>query len=169
VRDDRKRAQERSEKRVFEAFQSPKWSPERAAAYCIAWLKSKALSDTNDSEQGSNEREDDSRSRPPKAGSLPQDATLRDAVGYILHRMVLDGEFASAMARVLDTWRAWAEVGGMRQADYEVVRDGTGPEVFAQAVVLMALVKGSGDDKQRGTLATDLQECFELWKTVRLG
>lgn len=102
-----------------------------------------------------------------RQGSLwPDEMTTKEAVGSLLHRMVLDGQLASAVAQVLDAWRAWSEVGGMRQADYEVIRDKS--ETFAQAVLLMALVKKCGQEAE-GSLTADLQECFRVWKVVRLG
>ncbi|KAK0389961.1 hypothetical protein NLU13_3534 [Sarocladium strictum] len=163
MRDSERRKQQRAEKRMFEAFQSPKWDTGRAANFCLAWLKSRNIPAQDVDEVG------ESSSNPAmweKSKSWHDDITIQEAVGNLLHRMVLDGELASAVSQVLDAWQAWSEVGGMRQADYEMIRERT--ELFAQAVLLMALVKQCGQEAE-GSLAADLQECFRVWKVVRLG
>lgn len=163
MRDDEKRAQQRAEKRIFEAFQSPKWDTERAAEYCLIWLKSKQTT-SFDADDELGESSSSAGQRQPNLWH--DEITTKEAVGNLLHRMVLDGQLASAVAQVLDAWQAWSEVGGMRQADYEMIREKS--ETFAQAVLLMALVKQSGQEAE-GSLAADLQECFRVWKVVRLG
>lgn len=91
---------------------------------------------------------------------------LRDVVGTLLHRMVLDGAFAAEVCAMLDAWKAWADNGGMRGADLDVLQ--AGQETFAFASLLVALVKDA-TGAHEGTLSVDLQECLRMWRVVRLG
>lgn len=84
----------------------------------------------------------------------------------LLHRMVLDGEFAASICKVLDLWKAWADNGGMRRSDLDTLREKQ--ELFALASLLVALVRDTVTAHE-GTLSLDLQECLRIWKTVRLG
>ncbi|KAL2207717.1 hypothetical protein CC79DRAFT_1368578 [Sarocladium strictum] len=160
MRDEQRQEQQRAEKRVFEAFQSPKWDTERAAKWCLTWLKARSASSPTAEETG------ESSNSPDRSQALKNDGTIKEAVGNLLHRMVLDGELASAITQTLDVWQAWSEVGGMRQADYDTIREKS--ETFAHAVLLVALLKQNGQEAE-GSLSEDLQECFRVWKVVRLG
>ncbi|KAF7561222.1 hypothetical protein G7046_g2933 [Stylonectria norvegica] len=131
---------QRSDQRMMEALQSPKWEPKLVAEHTLAWLKSRDLWDNS--------------------------FTLKEVVGYMLHRMVLDGQFSSSICRMLDVWRAWADVGGMKRSDYQVIQDDL--TTFAHATLLIALIKDTSTALE-GTLSMDLQECLRLWRKVRLG
>ena len=131
---------QRKDQRTREALQSPTWDVTRVAEYALTWLH----------------QEEKSEDKTP----------LKDIVGHLLHQMVLNGEFATSICQMLDTWKAWADMGGMKKADLNTVTDN--PRVFAQATLLMSLIKDTGDELE-GTLAMDLQECLRLWRTVRLG
>ncbi|KAI8628816.1 hypothetical protein F5Y19DRAFT_97604 [Xylariaceae sp. FL1651] len=138
---DRLRLQDqRRETRKHEALQSPKWDTKLVAEHNLAWLRSRKVVDA--------------------------ELALRDVVGMLLHRMVLDGEFAAAICDMLDVWKAWSDNGGMRNADWEALE--TRQEIFAQASLLMALVKDA-TGAHEGTLSMDLQECLRMWRIVRLG
>ena len=80
--------------------------------------------------------------------------------------MVLDGEFTATICRMLDMWKAWAEIGGMRRADYNALQDDQ--ESFAQATLLIAMINDTSTAAE-GTLSMDLQECLRMWTKVRLG
>ncbi|KAH6607009.1 hypothetical protein Trco_006162 [Trichoderma cornu-damae] len=71
--------------------------------------------------------------------------TKKDLVGFMLHRMVCDGEFTStSFAKMLDTWKAWAnDMGGMRKADYQTIQENQ--SAFAEATLLIALIKDTSD------------------------
>lgn len=140
VRDKMRLDSQRRDARMMEAMQSPKWDTKLVAEHNLAWLKNR--------------------------GHVPHDATLKDAVGTLLHRMVLDGQFSSGMCRMLDLWRAWADNGGMRKTDHAVLQNDT--VTFAQATLLIALIKDTSAALE-GTLSTDLQECMRMWRKVRLG
>jgi hypothetical protein len=125
----------------MEALQSPKWTATQVAEHNLAWLKTK--------------------------GHLyPESTTLRDAVGALLHRMVLDGGFAADLGGMLDRWRAWSDNAGMRKTDFEAL--GQEQVLFAQASLLVAVIRDAGVEAQAGVVV-DLQECLRLWKKVRLG
>jgi hypothetical protein len=84
----------------------------------------------------------------------------------VLHRMILDGQFADAICGILDLWRVWSDNAGMRKADLNTLREQQ--VVFAQASLLVAVIKESTIAMQ-GSLSVDLQECLGMWKKVRLG
>ncbi|KAJ2979808.1 hypothetical protein NUW58_g7106 [Xylaria curta] len=131
---------QRRETRRLEALQSPKWDTNLVAEHSLTWLRRRKVVDDE----------------------LP----LREVVGGLLHRMVLDGEFTSAICEMLDVWKAWADNGGMRNTDLDVLQ--ARQEIFAQACLLLSLVKDA-TGAHEGTLAMDLQECLRIWRVVRLG
>ena len=140
VRDRMRQDQQRKEIRTMEALNSPRWDNKIVADHYLRWLKQRR--------------------------HLADDISLKDAVGYILHRMVLDGDFTSAICRMLDMWKAWADIGGMRRPDYNALQDNQ--ESFAQATLLIAMINDTSTAAE-GTLSMDLQECLRMWRKVRLG
>jgi hypothetical protein len=134
-------ASQRKDTRLAEAIQSPRWDVGRVAAYNLAWLKSN--------------------------GHVASDCiNVKDVVGGLLHRMVLEGEFAKQICAVLDMWKAWADNGGMRRSDFEALKDDK--VAFAYATFLVALIRDISAALD-GTLSVDLQECLTMWRQVRLG
>lgn len=129
------------ETRVMEALQSPKWDARLVAEHNLAWLKK-------------------------KAGAVAAELGVKEAVGTLLHRMVVDSEFSSRLCRMLDLWKAWAENGGMRRSDLVALQEDQ--TTFAHATLLVAIIKDTSSALE-GTLSVDLQECLRLWKVVRLG
>ncbi|KAI1827041.1 hypothetical protein F4861DRAFT_466719 [Xylaria intraflava] len=140
MRDRGRRDAQRRITRAHEALQSPKWDTKLVAEHNLVWLRGRNLVD----------------------GEL----ALRDVVGTLLHRMILDPEFASAVCEMLDVWKGWADNGGMKDSDLQVLQ--SRQEVFAQASLLMALIKDATGVLE-GTLSMDLQECLRMWRVVRLG
>ncbi|KAH7149196.1 hypothetical protein B0J13DRAFT_550880 [Dactylonectria estremocensis] len=140
MRDKSRQDQQRRDQRMMEALQSPKWDTKLVAEHSLRWLK--------------------------QQGSWSESLTLKQVVGFMLHRMVLEGEYASSICRMLDTWKAWADMGGMKRTDYQVILDDK--VTFAHATLLIALIKDTSTALD-GTLAMDLQECLRIWKKVRLG
>lgn len=124
----------------MEALQSPKWDTKLVAEHNLTWLKSN--------------------------GHMSRTLSLRDAVGTLLHRMVLNGQFASNICRMLDLWKSWADIGGMKKTDYNALKEDQA--TFAQATLLVAVIKDSSSALE-GTLSMDLQECLRMWRKVRLG
>ncbi|RBQ79951.1 hypothetical protein FVER14953_21103 [Fusarium verticillioides] len=133
-------SQLRRDQRMMEALRSPKWDTKLVAEHCLRWLQGKGLWDDS--------------------------LTVKDVVGFMLHRMVLDGEFASKICRMLDKWKAWADVGGMKQSDYQTVQDDQ--IEFAHASLLVAMIRDTSTALE-GTVSMDLQECLRMWRKVRLG
>ncbi|KAL7942011.1 hypothetical protein V8C42DRAFT_333348 [Trichoderma barbatum] len=140
MRDKMRTDQQQRDQRAMEALQSPKWDTKLVADYCLTWLKSRHIWD--------------------------ESLSVKDIVGFMLHRMVRDGEFTSTVSRMLDTWKAWADMGGMRKSDYQTIQENQ--STFAEATLLIALIKDTSDALE-GTLAMDLQECLRMWHKVRLG
>lgn len=140
VRDQMRLTNQRRETRQTEALNSPKWDAKLVAQHSLTWLKDR--------------------------DEVPASLKVKDAVGELLHRMVLDGEFTTAVCRMLDLWKSWAEIGGMKKADFHVLQDETA--TFAQATLLIAMINDTSTALE-GTLSTDLQDCLRMWKRVRLG
>lgn len=124
----------------MEALRSPKWDTKLVAEHCLQWLQGK--------------------------GHWDDLLTVKDVAGFMLHRMVLDGEFAANIFRMLDKWKAWADVGGMKQSDYQAVQDDQVD--FAHASLLVAMIRDTSTALE-GTVSMDLQECLRMWRKVRLG
>ncbi|SPQ23185.1 6ec725cf-b8a6-43d0-9544-816bd4b7eac4 [Thermothielavioides terrestris] len=127
---DRLRAEaQRKETRMMEALQSPKWDTKLVAEHNLAWLKT--------------------------TGAVSGEFGVKEVVGTLLHRMVLDGEFTSRLCRMLDLWKAWAENGGMRKSDLAALQEDQ--TTFAYATLLVAIIEGTSSALE-GTLSMDLQE-----------
>ena len=124
----------------MQALQSPKWETKLVADRHLAWLK--------------------------RQGNVAESLGAKDVVGTILHRMVLDGQFASSLCRMLDMWKAWAEIGGMKKADVAALQ--ADQVLFAEATLLVALIKDTTTALEE-TVSMDLQECLRMWRKVRLG
>ncbi|KAL7782427.1 hypothetical protein V8C37DRAFT_397889 [Trichoderma ceciliae] len=140
MRDKMRTDQQRRDQRAMEALQSPKWDTKLVADYSLKWLKARNIWD--------------------------ESLSVKEIVGFMLHRMVRDGEFTSTLCKMLDTWKAWADMGGMRKVDYQTIQESQ--STFAEATLLIALIKDASDALE-GTLAMDLQECLRMWHKVRLG
>ncbi|KAF4988105.1 hypothetical protein FGRMN_9971 [Fusarium graminum] len=137
TRDKLRASQLRRDQRMMEALQSPRWDTKLVAEHSLRWLQGR--------------------------GHWDESTTIKDAVGYILHRMVLDEEFAANICRMLDKWKAWADVGGMKQSDYQAVQDDQAG--FAYATMLVAIIRDASTAFE-GTVAMDLQECLRMWKKL---
>ncbi|KAI9155579.1 hypothetical protein HJFPF1_08165 [Paramyrothecium foliicola] len=140
MREDMRLQRQRAEKRMLEALQSPKWTTKLVAQHCLRWLQSNK--------------------------TWEQDLGTKDVVGHILHRMVHDKAFALEICRMLDLWKSWADIGGMRRSDYDTVKDDK--SAFAHAALLLSMIMDTSNALE-GTLSMDLQECLRLWHKVRLG
>ena len=141
MRDRLRQDKERQEKRIGEAFQSPKWHATRVAEHTLRWLKNKS--------------------------HVSEFLSVKEAAGTVLHRMILDGQFANAVCRLLDSWNAWTENAGMRKSDLEMLKEEQ--VVFSYASLLVSVIRDTGKTDMQASVALDLQECLMLWKKVRLG
>ena len=156
---------QRREARKLEAMQSPKWDNKVVAERNLAWLKQQRLRRRQQPDDDQNDNDKD-KDKDKDKDEIPQPMTLHDYAGTILHRMVVDGWFASAVCRMLDLWKAWADNGGMRKSDLAALQKDQ--ETFSQASVLLAII-GDTSGALEGTLSMDMQECLRMWRIVRLG
>ncbi|ERT01915.1 hypothetical protein HMPREF1624_00210 [Sporothrix schenckii ATCC 58251] len=150
MRADMERNRERREQLEMEALHSAKWDTRLVAEHALRWLlreKKQRAGETADPQQ-------------------PAHADMKEMAGHVLHRMVRDGEFAGKMCRMLDQWKSWADLGGMKKADLQALR--ADMETFVYAALLVSLIKDSTSALD-GTLSVDLQECMRMWRKVRLG
>ncbi|CAP66824.1 uncharacterized protein PODANS_4_6810 [Podospora anserina S mat+] len=136
----------RQEARLLEALQSPKWDTKLVAEHNLTWLKNQSSSN-------------------PKEKVAPN-MEMKEVVGTLLYRMVLDSQFTAKLCTMLELWKNWAENGGMRKSDLERLREEQ--VVWAYATLLVAMIKDC-TGLAEGTLALDLQECLRVWRNVRLG
>ena len=134
------RAQERLEQREMEAINSARWDTRLVAEHTLRWLRA-------------NKKVDET-------------LELKLVAGHTLHRMVRDSHFAAQLCRMLDRWKTWSDLGGMKKTDLQALRDQM--ESFSYATLLMALIKDTSSAHD-GTLSVDLQECMHMWRKVRLG
>ncbi|TAQ90652.1 hypothetical protein B7494_g1024 [Chlorociboria aeruginascens] len=131
---------QREETRMVEALQSPKWDNKLVSEHQLTWLKEK--------------------------GYVDRSHDLRRAVEVLLWRMVSDHELARDLAKILDGWLAFVDNGGMRKADYMILKQSQ--VMFAFGCLFLAIIEDSVT-AAHGSLAMDLQECLRVWKRVRLG
>ena len=136
----RRRDADRSELRVTEALQSPKWDNKLVAEHNLAWLK--------------------------KEGYVDPEHDLKRATEVLLWRMITEVDLTKQVVQVLDLWKAAVDNGGLRKAEFQDLKR---QQVdFAWATLMLAMIEDSAAAVQ-GSLARDLQECFRIWKKVRLG
>jgi hypothetical protein len=125
---------------MMEALQSPMWTAGLVAEHALRWLRAQ------NEGHGFDDR--------------------KELVGQLLHEMLCDREYASKLCGMLDAWKAWADIGGMKRTDYEFIQ--ADRSTFARATLLVALIVDVSTASET-TLAVDLQQCLNLWKQVRLG
>ncbi|KAG0648624.1 hypothetical protein D0Z07_4926 [Hyphodiscus hymeniophilus] len=140
LNDKRRREEKRTEQRMLEAMQSPKWDNRLIAEHSLAWLK--------------------------KEGTVDQEHDLKRAVEVLLWRMINEPKFTAEVVLMLDAWRSFVDSGGMRKVDYLTLKEGQ--TMFAYTSLMLAVIEGS-ITAAHGSLAADLQECLRIWKRVRLG
>ncbi|KAI9745569.1 MAG: hypothetical protein M1818_001103 [Claussenomyces sp. TS43310] len=135
-----RRLTQRAEQRTLEALQSVKWSAGLVADNNLKWLQ--------------------------KCGYIPQSYDILRAVEVLLYRMIKEQDFADVLAQMLDAWKIWVNLGGMKRADYIMLKDKQ--EMFAYASLIIVAICDSTSAID-GSLAMDLQESARTWKRVRLG
>ncbi|OBT54172.1 hypothetical protein VE04_07231 [Pseudogymnoascus sp. 24MN13] len=136
----RRLAVQREETRMLEALQSPQWKALLVGEHTLRWLK--------------------------EQNHVAEKAELPEVMEVVLHRMLTEPDFSNGLAEVLDAWRGWVEGGGIRKADYLMLKEKL--VVFAFASLVLAMVYGSVEPID-GSLSKDLQESIGIWKKVRLG
>lgn len=156
MREQQYRNQERRDQREMEALHSARWDARLVAEHAMCWLlKKKQESRNGDGGDGDGD-----------ANQQRAATDLKQMAGHVLYRMVCDCAFSAKLCRMLDRWKEWADLGGMKKTDLQALRSDM--ETFVYASLLMALIKDSASAVD-GTLSVDLQECMRLWRKVRLG
>lgn len=131
---------QRAEARIVEALQSPQWRAELLGEHTLAWLK--------------------------EQNHVAQESTLSDVAEVLLFRMLTEPTFAEELGETLDAWKGWVGGGGIRKADYLMLKERLA--VFAFASLALVVISESLVILD-GSLTTDLQESIAIWKKVRLG
>jgi hypothetical protein len=140
IQKEARRKRERADARMLEALQSPRWDNKLVGEHMLTWLKAK--------------------------GHVCESYNRERIAEVILYRMLKDSAFAAQLIGMLDMWKAWVENGGMRKADYLIIKE---KQVdFAYASLLLAVIRDSVTAAD-GSVAMDLQESVRIWKRVRLG
>ncbi|KAL8363248.1 hypothetical protein RB601_009157 [Gaeumannomyces tritici] len=166
LRDRQRDAAARREARLSEALQSPRWGAARVAAKNLAWLKERSRAAEAEAEEVGEEEEEGKDGSDEALFVVDDQADLKQVVGMLLHRMVLERAFADRLCRLLDLWMAWADNGGMRKSDFQALE--ADKVTFALATLVVALISDASSAVE-GTLSMDLQECLRMWRKVRLG
>lgn len=136
----RRLAVQREETRMLEALQSPQWKAQLVGEHTLRWLKD--------------------QNHVAAKSELPQ------VMEVVLHRMLTEPDFANDLTETLEAWKGWVEGGGIRKADYLMLKGKL--VVFAFASLVLAIVCSS-EEPIDGSLSRDLQESIGIWKKVRLG
>lgn len=136
----RRLAVQHEETRMLEALQSPQWKAQLVGEHTLRWLKD--------------------QNHVASKSELPQ------VMEVVLHRMLTEPDFANDLAETLEAWKGWVEGGGIRKADYLMLKEKA--VVFAFASLVLAMVCSSVEPID-GSLSRDLQESIGIWKKVRLG
>ena len=87
-------------------------------------------------------------------------------VEVLLWEMVRIQEVTAEVAKMLETWKNWADNGGMTKAQFDFVKGS--PLTFAYAACILYMIKETGGTVS-SSVVSDLQECLRMWKRVRLG
>ncbi|KFZ10220.1 hypothetical protein V502_08256 [Pseudogymnoascus sp. VKM F-4520 (FW-2644)] len=109
----RRAAVQREETRMLEALQSPQWKAQLVGEHTLLWLKE--------------------QNHVAVKSELPQ------VMEVVLHRMLTEPDFANDLAEVLDAWKGWVEGGGIRKADYLMLKEKL--VVFAFASLVLAMLE----------------------------
>jgi hypothetical protein len=136
----RRLATQRVETRMLEALQSPQWKAQLVCEHSLLWLK--------------------------EHDHVGLKSELSDVMEIVLFKMLTEPTFAKDLAETLDAWKGWVEGGGIRKADYLMLKEKL--VVFAFASLVLAIICESVDAVD-GSLSRDLQESIGIWKKVRLG
>jgi hypothetical protein len=99
-------------------------------------------------------------------GYVGEKEGVHGIVEVLLWEMVRVQEVTAEVAKMLDTWKNWADNGGMTKAQFDFVKES--PLTFAYAACILCLIKESGGITS-SSVVSDLQECLRMWKRVRLG
>ncbi|KAI9676231.1 MAG: hypothetical protein M1829_003060 [Trizodia sp. TS-e1964] len=135
-----KARQEREEKRLTEALNSPRLSNDVVARANLAWLKAH--------------------------NRVPSEASMQKVVDSVLHTMILqEPAWATRLCDLLDQWHSWSGSGGMNRVHLAAVREGQ--ELFALASCIVCLIRDAS--VAGGNNAADLQDSIRRWNTVRIG
>jgi hypothetical protein len=125
---------------LVEALNSPRLGAGKVACAMVAWLVER--------------------------GHVGEGSTTAEVVERVLWEMVNDCAVAAEIGRVMDSWKHWAEEGGMTSAQYGIVKESL--VTFGYASCILALIQEVGAGLS-GTVVSDLQDCLRLWRRVRLG
>ncbi|KAI9733275.1 MAG: hypothetical protein M1834_003359 [Cirrosporium novae-zelandiae] len=131
--------QEREERRILEALNSPRQATKVVAEANLKWLVDK--------------------------GEVPSHLTMKDVGEAILYLMAVDRDECFRISDILDKWQDWSLSGGMRKEHLSLLREAQ--NTFAYASIILFLIKDTSTTE--GRIAVDIQECIKSWKMVRLG
>jgi hypothetical protein len=132
--------QQRQAQEMVEALGSVRVGIRPVAEACRKWLVSKDLVDVDD--------------------QIPA------IVERLLWEMVTKQEAAWEIAKILDSWKHWADNGGMTKTQYDEMKESL--TTFAFASCILCLIADTAEATS-GSVVSDLQECIRLWKRIRLG
>ncbi|KAK2749834.1 hypothetical protein FQN57_005248 [Myotisia sp. PD_48] len=131
--------QEYEDNRITEALSSPRLTNEAIANACLAWLI------TNN--------------------HLPKEYTLVDLARAVLYLMLLDHSQARIIAELCDRWTVWNQSPGLNRTELPYLQEHKICFCYASSLIYMIQTAAKSDNQ----VSTDMQECINIWKKVRLG
>jgi hypothetical protein len=130
---------EYEEGRVNEALISPRLSNQIVADACLAWLV--------------------------KQEQVPEYYSILDLAQAALYLMALDPVQAKVISEICEQWMVWSQIAGMSRVDLELAQRNKVSFCYASAVVYAVQTVAKSEVR----LSSDMQECLNVWKKVRLG
>lgn len=94
------------------------------------------------------------------------ESTLQDSIETLLIGIMKEDQQALSVCTLLERWRSWTERGGMTIEDLDLLVDQR--QAFCNAACVIGLLN-EVYGKEESTVATDMRDCVQHWKKVRLG
>ena len=134
-----KQMREYEEKRVGEALVAPRVKNQTIAEACLAWLM--------------------------KQERVPEGFKVVDLAQAVLYLIMIDLDEAKVVAELCDRWMMWGQASGMSRADLTFLNEHKISFCYASALVYTVQLAAKCEIR----VSTDMQECLEVWRKVRLG
>lgn len=134
-----KEMREYEEKRVEEALVASRLSNKTVAEACLAWLM--------------------------KQQRVSQDYGIVDLAQAVVYLMMVDPSEAKIVCELCGRWMNWGQASGMSRIDLIFVRENMASFCYASALVYTVQVAAKSEIR----VSTDMQECLNVWRNVRLG
>ena len=134
-----KRLREYEEQRVGEALVAPRLKNKAVAEACVAWLV--------------------------RLRRVPEGYKVADLAQAVVYLMMIDLDEAKVVAELCDRWMIWGQANGMSRTDLTFLLEHKTSFCYASALVYTVQLAAKSEVR----VSTDMQECLDVWRKVRLG